>query len=162
MDVKQKPALVSTLLNLLQINAQKKLDQNRTGLTIHQVDIKDIRPPVSVQAYFDDVINAQIDREKMKSRAESYANEEIARARAEGDRTKKEATAYRDKVIQAANGESERFLKLLSEYRKVPEITRKRLYLEFVRNCLSRIKNTYLVDRKGDTTPANLRIFPGN
>ncbi|MFH1037243.1 MAG: FtsH protease activity modulator HflK [PVC group bacterium] len=145
----------------IQIRAQKKLDQNNCGITIDRVDIKDIRPPSVVQSYFDDVINAQIDKKKMESRAESYANEEIARARAEGDRKKKEAAAYRDKTVQAAKGESERFLKLVFEYGKVPEITRKRLYLEFARECLSQIGNIFLADRTGGAAPAGLHIFPG-
>ncbi|HDL64783.1 MAG TPA: FtsH protease activity modulator HflK [Proteobacteria bacterium] len=147
--------------NQLQMNAQKKLDQNKTGLTIHRVDIKDIRPPSSVQLYFDDVINAQIDKEKMKSRAESYANEEVARARGEGDRKIKESSSYRDKAIQSSRGESVRFEKILSEYSKVPQITRKRLYLEFARECLSQLKNTYLIDRKDGVNPANLHLLPG-
>lgn len=148
--------------NILQINAQKKLDQNQAGLSVDRVDIEEIRPPSSVQSYFDDVINAQIDKEKMKSRAEAYANEEIARARADADRKKKEAESYRDKVTQAAIGESERFLKLLSEYRKIPEITRKRLYLEFARECLGQLRNTYLIDRAGGASPAELKLLPGN
>ncbi|MEA1927730.1 MAG: FtsH protease activity modulator HflK [Candidatus Auribacterota bacterium] len=148
--------------NQLQINAQKKLDENKTGLSIHRVDIEDIRPPSSVQEYFDDVINAQIDKEKMKSRAESYANEEIARARGEADRKIQEASSYRDKAIQSAKGESARFKKILSEYRKVPQITRKRLYLEFARECLSRLKNTYLIDNRNGITPAKLHLLPGS
>ncbi len=146
----------------LQALAQKKLDENRSGIAIDRVDIKGIRPPSVVQSYFDDVINSQIDKKKMESRAESYATEEIARARADGDRNRKEAAAYRDKSIQAAKGESERFLKLLFEYSKVPGITRKRLYREFVRECLSGTGNIFLVDREGNALPADLRIFPGN
>jgi len=149
------------LKNHLQINAQKKANENMTGLTIHRVDIEDIRPPSSVQAYFDDVINAKIDKEKMKSRAKSYANEEIARTRGEGNRKIQEASSYRDKATQSAIGETTRFLALLSEYRKVPRITRKRLYLEFARECLSRLKNTYLIDRKDRVNPVDLHILPG-
>lgn len=147
--------------NLLQINAQKKLDDNKTGLTIHRVDIEDIRPPSSVQTYFDDVINAKIDKEKMKSRSLSYANEEIARARGEGNRMIQEALSYADKVTQTAKGETARFLALLTEYRKVPEITQKRLYLEFARECLNRLKNIYLMDGENGTKPADIHILPG-
>ncbi len=144
----------------LRSGLQAKLDLNRTGITVDRVDIQEIRPPAVVQNFFDDVINAQIDKKQMESRAESYATAEVARARAEGDRKEREASAYANQVIEAATGESERFLKLLEEYRKVPVITRKRLYLEFAREVLGRLKNTYLVDRKEGTGPARLRVLP--
>ncbi len=144
----------------LQSGIQEKLNRNRTGITVDRVDIQEIRPPAIVQNFFDDVINAQIDKKQMESRAQSYATAEVARARAEGDRKEREASAYANQVIEAATGESERFLKLLEEYQKVPEITRKRLYLEFARETLSQLKNTYLVDRENGTGPARLRVLP--
>ncbi len=144
----------------LHAGIQERLDRNRTGITVDRVDIREIRPPAVVQNFFDDVINAQIDRKQMESRARSYATAEIARARAEGDRMVREASAYRNRVVEAATGESARFLDLLEEYRKVPEITRKRLYLEFAREVLGGLKNTYLVDREGGAAPARLRIMP--
>ena len=146
---------------LLRKNAQALLDEDLSGLRIASIDIKEVRPPASVQSYFNDVINAQVDRQKMISRAESYQNEELARGRAEADRMVKEAQAYRDKVIKAAQGETKRFLETLPEYNKAPEITRMRLYQEFARNCLSRIKNTYLLENNQGRRPARLRIFPG-
>jgi membrane protease subunit HflK len=139
---------------------QERCDRNRTGITVDRVDIQEIRPPTVVQSFFDDVINAQIDKKQMESRAESYATAEIARARAEGDRLVREASTYRNRAIEAATGESERYLKLLEEYRKVPEITRKRLYLEFARESLSQLKNVYLVDRQDGPGPARLRVLP--
>jgi len=144
----------------LQTGIQEKLDHNRTGITVDRVDIQEIRPPVVVQDFFDDVINAQIDRKQMESQAQSYATAEVSRARAEGDRLEREASAYANQVVEAATGESERFLQQLEEYRKVPAITRKRLYLEFARETLGRLKNIYLVDREDETAPARLRILP--
>lgn len=144
----------------LQAGIQKKLDLNRTGITVDRVDIQEIRPPAVVQNFFDDVINAQIDKKRLESRAQSYATAEVARARAEGDRKEREASSYSNQAIEAATGQSERFLKLLEEYRKVPAITRKRLYLEFARESLSQLKNTYLVDRKDGAGPARLRVLP--
>lgn len=145
--------------NLVQKGAQEKLDADRTGLSISSVDIREIQPPSSVQTYFDDVINAQVDKEKIISRAESYYNEEIPAARGESDRLIKKAQAYRNQAINAALGESERFEKKLAEYRKSPEITRKRLYLEFVRQTLDQINNLYLLDAKEGKAPARLRLI---
>ncbi len=139
---------------------QERLDRNRTGITVDRVDIREIRPPVVVQRFFDDVINAQIDRKQMESRAHAFATDEVAQARADADRRVQEAAAYRRRVVEEATGESERFLELLDEYRKVPEITRKRLYLEFARDTLGRLKNTYLIDHREETRPPRPRIMP--
>ncbi len=144
---------------LLHRRVQKKLDANRTGLMISAVEIKEIRPPSGVQEYFDDVINAKVDKKKMISRAESYRNEEIPQARAQADRSRKEAEAYRDEVIAAAQGESSRFLDKLEEYAKAPGVTRKRLYLEFARETLNRLNNVYLLDEKGGEVPVHLRLL---
>ena len=146
---------------LLREDAQLLLNEDLSGLRVASIDIKEVRPPASVQSYFDDVINARVDKQKMISRAQSYRNEELARARSEADRQIKEAEAYREKVIKAAQGESRRFLDTLSEYNKEPRITRMRLYVEFVRGCLSRIKNTYLIEKNEKRLSAKLRIFPG-
>lgn len=146
---------------LLRETAQSHLDKDSSGLRIASIDIKEVRPPANVQSYFDDVINAQVDKQKMISRAQSYRNEELARARSEADRQIKQAEAYRDKVVKAAQGESRRFLDTLTEYNKAPKITRMRLYVEFARDCLSRITNTYLIENNRGERPARLRIFPG-
>jgi len=145
--------------NLVQQGAQKRLDADRTGLHISSVDIREIQPPSSVQSYFDDVINAQVDKEKMISRAESYYNEEIPAARGESDRVIKKAESYRNQVINAARGESERFEKTLAEYRKAPETTRKRLYLEFVRQTLDQVGKLYLLETAEGEAPARLRLI---
>ncbi len=139
---------------------QERLDRNRTGITVDRIDIREIRPPAVVQRFFDDVINAQIDRKQMESRAHAFATDEVTRARADGDRRVQEAAAYRNRVIEAATGESARFLDLLEEYRKVPRITRKRLYLEFARETLGRLKNTFLIDHRDENRPPRPRIMP--
>lgn len=147
--------------DLLQLNAQKKLDDNQTGLRIDRIDIYDIRPPASVQAAFDDVINARIDMKKLISRAQSYRTEEVSRAEADADRIIKEAQSYQNQVVANAAGRSERFREQLRPYRKYPEITARRLYLEFARECLNQITNLYLLDTARGEAPAHIRIFSG-
>ena len=147
--------------DLLQLNAQKKLDENRTGLRIVRVDIDDVRPPVSVQAAFDDVINARIDMQRLISGAQSYRNEEVARAEADADGIIKKAHSYRNQVTADATGRSERFLEQLRPYRSYPEITARRFYLEFMRECLTRLNNIYLLDTGRGEPPAHIRVFSG-
>jgi membrane protease subunit HflK len=90
-----------------------------------------------VQAAFDDVIKAREDEERVKNEAQSYANGIVPEARGQAQRQIEEASAYREEVIANAEGEADRFNNLLAEYRKAPEVTRERLYLDAVQEVLA-------------------------
>ena len=40
------------------------------------------------------------------------------------------ANAYREQTVAEATGQAARFLKIYEEYKKAPEVTRQRMYLE--------------------------------
>ncbi len=127
---------------------QEYQDNYGTGLRIGKVNIESAQPPKEVQAAFDDVIRAREDEQRAKNKAEAYANKIIPEARGKAQRSIEEANAYRDETIARAEGESDRFSKLYSEYKRAPDVTRERLYIETVEEVL---KNTskVLVDVKG-------------
>ena len=59
-----------------------------------------------------------------------------------------EAIGYREKLIAEADGEAQRFVKLYNEYRKAPEVTRERLYLDSVEGVMSNVSKV-LIDVEG-------------
>ena len=59
-----------------------------------------------------------------------------------------EANAYKEQVISQAQGEADRFKKLLVEYKKAPEVTRDRLYLDAISSVYSN-SSKVLVDVEG-------------
>ena len=59
-----------------------------------------------------------------------------------------ESNAYRDQVIARADGEAQRFEQLLTEYRKAPEVTRERLYIDAVQTVFANT-NKVMVDVDG-------------
>ena len=95
------------------------------------------KPPTQVQAAFDDVIKAREDEERVKNEAQAYANGIVPEARGAAQRQIEEANAYKEQVIANADGEAERFHQLLTEYRKAPEVTRERLYLDAVQDVFT-------------------------
>lgn len=111
---------------------QTYLDQYGTGINIVKVNIQEAKPPSAVRAAYDDVVKAREDRERVINEAQSYANGVVPEARGQAQRTIEEAQAYRERVVAEAQGEAQRFEKLLTEYRKAPEVTRQRLYVEAV------------------------------
>ena len=103
------------------------------------------------------MIRAREDEQREKNQAESYANGVIPEARGQAQRMLEEANGYRDEVIARARGEADRFTKLVAEYRKAPEITRERLYIDTMQEVMS---NTSKVLVTGDKGQNNLLYLP--
>ena len=116
---------------------QVYLDRYVTGLQVVIVNIEDSSPPNQVQEAFDDVIKAREDEVRVRNVAETYANGLVPEARGQAQRMIQGAQAYREQVIAEAQGDAARFDLLLTEYKKAPEVTRNRLYLEAVQNVMS-------------------------
>lgn len=116
---------------------QDSLDKYRTGLTINQLVLPVAAPPAAVKAAFDDVIAAEQDAQRFQNVAQAYEGQVVPRARGQASRTLAAANGYREAVVARAEGEAQRFELLLAEYRKAPEVTRKRLYLETVQQVLA-------------------------
>ncbi len=127
---------------------QKILDRYETGLLITSVNMQDAQPPEQVQAAFEDAVKAREDNERLKNEAEAYANDILPRANGKAARIVQESNGYKQKVIAEANGETSRFLEMLAEYKKAPEVTRKRLYIETIESVMTKT-NKILVDVKG-------------
>ena len=127
---------------------QQYIDMYETGILLSKVTVDESKPPGQVQAAFDDVIKAREDEERVKNEAQAYANGIVPEARGMAQRQIEEASAYREEVIANAQGEAERFNQLLEEYRKAPEVTRERLYLDAVETVYSQT-NKVMVDVDG-------------
>jgi membrane protease subunit HflK len=116
-------------------NETKDILQNilsfyKSGIDIIAVQLQDIEPPQAVIASFKDVASAKEDKNRYINEAEAYRNEVIPKARADAAGMIFEAEAYQIEKIERSTGETSRFLSIYESYKKAPEVTRKRLYLE--------------------------------
>ena len=136
------------LADKVQVRLQDYLDRYQTGMVISQLNIKDSRPPSQVKAAFDDAQKAKNDKETLTNQAEAYANSVVPEARGRAQRQLEEAAAYKERVIARAEGEASRFEQLYSEYRKAPEVTRERLYIDAVSEVYTNASKV-LVDVEG-------------
>ncbi|KFN41355.1 FtsH protease activity modulator HflK [Arenimonas oryziterrae] len=116
---------------------QAALDMYSTGLVVTQFNMKGARPPEEVQQVFDDAISAREDKNRIESEAKAYASRIVPEARGAAARIKAESEGYRAAIIAKAEGDTKRFRLLADEYRKAPEVTRKRLYLETMQAVLA-------------------------
>lgn len=140
----------------IQKEIQKVMDSYNSGILITSVNLQDAQPPEQVQGAFEDAIKAREDKQRYINEAEAYANEVVPVARGAASRKTQEAEAYKERVIARAIGEVSRFSQLLTEYKKAPEVTRERMYLESMEDVLSKT-STVMVDVKGGN---NLLYLP--
>jgi membrane protease subunit HflK len=116
------------------------------GISIDQVQLKNINPPRPVQESFNEVNQAQQSKEKLINEARREYNKVIPLAEGEKDQRIREADGYRLKRINEAEGDALRFNALFTEYQKAPEVTRRRIYIETMQEVLPKIESKVLMD----------------
>ena len=116
------------------------------GISIDQVQLKNINPPKPVQESFNEVNQAQQEKEKLINEARRDYNKVIPLAEGEKDQRIREADGYRLKRINEAEGDATRFSALLAEYTKAPEVTRRRIYVETLQEVMPGIRSKIIVD----------------
>jgi membrane protease subunit HflK len=119
---------------------QDTLDRYQSGLQVLGVQLQEVQPPGPVRDAFDDVLAALQDKARAVNEAQGYANEVLPKARARAAELAAEADAFRQARVAEATGESQRFSALLAEYRKAPDVTRKRLYIEAMEAVLPHVE----------------------
>ncbi|WP_273489274.1 FtsH protease activity modulator HflK [Roseateles chitosanitabidus] len=135
---------------------QAQLDRLKTGIQIVNVNVGNVQPPEQVQAAFDDAFRATADRERLKNEGEAYANDVVPRAQGKAARLREDAEAYRARVVSFADGDAQRFKSVLDEYKKAPQVTRDRLYIDTMQQVYSRITKVMVDARSG----SNLLYLP--
>ncbi|MBN1142402.1 MAG: FtsH protease activity modulator HflK [Deltaproteobacteria bacterium] len=119
------------------------------GIRIVTVKFQDVNPPDAVKTAFNEVNEAEQQKESLILQAREEYNREVPKARGVAKSRILEAEGYAVERINRAQGESIRFLALLEEYRKAPEVTRRRLYLETMEQVLPRVQEVFIMDRDG-------------
>ncbi|MBM3530255.1 MAG: FtsH protease activity modulator HflK [Alphaproteobacteria bacterium] len=115
---------------------QKTLDQYSAGVLIVQVQMQKVDPPAQVIDAFRDVQAARADLERAQNEAQTYANRVVPEARGRAAQIFQAAEAYKSQTVAEAVGQTSRFLKIYDEYRKAPDVTRQRMYLETMERVL--------------------------
>ena len=116
------------------------------GITIDQVQLKDVDPPLAVQDSFNEVNNAQQEKEKSINIANGEYNRSVPKASGEAEKKISEAQGYATQRINEAEGDAARFTALFSEYQKASDVTRRRIYLETMEEVMPRLGGMVILD----------------
>ncbi len=125
---------------------QELCNQYETGIKIEQVVLQDVNPPDPVKSSFNEVNQAQQERERLINVAQSEYNKVIPRAKGEAQQTIQEAEGYALDRVNRAQGDASRFTSLFEEYRKAPDVTRRRIYLETMNRVLPKVERKIVID----------------
>ena len=139
---------------------QKTLDGWGAGITIVEVQIKSVNPPNEVLAAFRDVTSAGQDRDSAVNEGNTYRNRVINEAKGTASQITQSAEAYKEQSVRTALGDASRFNAIDAEYRRSPQATRERLYLETMERVLANSKKVVIPAGKGGTT-APIILPPG-
>ena len=127
-----------------------KLDEFGLGVRVTTVQLQNIVPPAGVQSAFEDVNKAIQDMNRLINEGKEAYNTEIPKAAGQADQMLQVAEGYATERVNKAQGDVARFNAVYAEYRKAPEVTRKRLYLETMESLFGEDSGTTLVDKKLD------------
>ncbi len=136
-----------------QAQIQSLLDFFQAGIQIVTVQLQGVNPPEQVAGAFKDVVSAREDKERMINEAQGYRNAVIPEARGRSAQILREAEAYREEKIKRAEGDAKLFNYQYAEYKKAPDITRKRIYLETMEEILPTINKFIMGDQKQGVLP---------
>ena len=137
------------------IELQKAMDYFDLGIQISTIELQDVTPPGPVKPAFNEVNQAEQERERYINEAEKRRNQVIPRAEGEARQVIAEAQGYAAKRVNDAKGEAERFTAVYEAYRKAPEVTRQRMYLEMIDKVLPQAGRIFIMD-ENQTAPLPL------
>jgi membrane protease subunit HflK len=141
----ERPKIEIDVRNLM----QTALDSYRSGVEVRLVQMQKVDPPAEVIDSFRDVQAARADAERLQNQAQANANKVLQEANGQASEIKARSDAYARQTVEEARGQAERYLKVYEEYKKAPEVTRERLYLETMERVLGRVDKTIIDGKVG-------------
>ena len=130
------------------VNLQALCDQYDTGIKVDQVVLQDVNPPDAVKPAFNEVNEAQQEREKLINQARSAYNQVIPKARGEAARTIEASRGYALERVNKARGEASKFNSVFKEYMRAKDVTRQRIYLETMNKVMQNVGRKLITDEK--------------
>ncbi len=125
---------------------QKELDEAETGINVVTIEMKKTNVPEPVQPSFNEVNQATQEKERMVYQAREEYNKAIPAAKGNAEKTVKSAEGYALDRVNRAKGDAARFLSLYAEYSKARDVTRRRLYLETLKDVFPKLGQKYIID----------------
>jgi modulator of FtsH protease HflK len=126
---------------------QEMVNQYEMGIVIEQIVLQDVTPPDPVKPSWDEVNQAQQQRDRLINEARAEYNKVIPRAKGEAGQAILQAEGYALERVNGAQGDATRFKAVYEAYRRAPEVTRRRLHLETMQRVLPQLGAKVFMDK---------------
>ncbi len=118
------------------------------GISIDQVQLKNVKPPEPVELSFNEVNRAEQERSTAINVANGEYNKLVPKASGEAEKVISEAEGYATERVNEAEGDAARFMAFFTEYQKAPEVTRRRIYLETLQTVMPLLESKIVIDEE--------------
>lgn len=136
------------ITQVAEVKLQELCDEYENGIRIKQIVLQNVNPPDAVKASFNEVNQAQQDKEKLINQARADYNRIIPKAKGEALQTIQKAEGYASERVNGAKGDVARFNSVFKEYQKAPDITRQRIYLETMNQVMPKMEKKFIIDEQ--------------
>jgi membrane protease subunit HflK len=140
---------------------QRLCDFYGIGIEVQQLVLQDVNPPDPVKPAFNEVNQAIQEKERAINEAWADYNKVVPRAKGEAEQAVRSAEGYALERVNGAEGDAKRFEALYEEFRKAPEVTRRRMYLETMAQIMPQTGRKVILDEKARGFLPLLRLDEG-
>ena len=130
----------------VKIRLQELCDRYETGIVVDQIVLQDVNPPDPVQPSFNEVNQAEQEKERATNDARAAYNRIIPKARGQAQETIQQAEGYALDRVNRARGDAVLFDEVLAAYKRAPEVTRRRIYLETMEAVYPQMERKLILD----------------
>ena len=130
------------------VHMQQILDKYQSGIVIKMVQLQSVLPPNPVADSYNEVIRAEQEEEKLENEANQAFNKKIYKAEGEAKKLINEAKGYAVERKNNASGDVALFELVLAEYKKAPQITKDRYFIETMNEILSQATYKVIIDTR--------------
>jgi membrane protease subunit HflK len=128
------------------VKLQELCDRYETGIVVDQIVLQDVNPPDPVKPSFNEVNQAEQERERAINDACAEYNRIIPKARGQAQETIQQAEGYALDRVNRARGNAVAFEEVLEAYQRAPEVTRRRIYLETMEAIYPGVERKLVLD----------------
>jgi len=143
-------------------NLQAALDSYQSGIQIVKLELQEVLPPDPVTASFNEVNEAEQEREKVINQSWEAYNKVIPKARGQAEKTIREAEGYALARVNEAQGDATKFVETWTAYKDAKDVTRRRLYLETLEEIIPQAGKIYVFEPQANSILPLLKLNEGS
>ena len=130
----------------VKLKLQELCVRYETGIVVDQIVLQNVNPPDPVKPSFNEVNQAEQERERSINEARGEYNRVIPKAGGEAAQVIEQARGYAIDRVNRAKGDAVLFEEVYTAYRRAPEVTRRRIFLETMESIYPAMERKILLD----------------